>query len=569
MSWLDSIFTAASVNAAQLQSVAVAATPPTLNQVLAFNGTLWTPSTPAAGGSNATQLQGFALSATTPLVNQVIAYNGSSWVPTNPSGSNATTLQGYAISAAPPTSGYFLQWNGTNYAVAPVTANTINGLSYPSSAGVAVGSIPYVSAANTGSYLTAGAAGTVFVGNGTAAAPSWSTSLSLSSGNVTLSGTLAIQGGVSSFILGSSAYTSQVVLQSAPGAPIQFYNGSAASLSVSRATNAVSWLADAAASSLTIGFTPAASGTGAGFVLAGQDSTSAGGRGSSSSIRGGNGDAGGGGGLIIQAGSSVSGGGSGALLQLAGGGGNGAGASGGVFLSPGPVGTGPAGQVTIQALAYSPGAVSVAAAAATLTLSNTQYVNPQLAFSGAMTNDTVVVAPLVNGLAFNLYNGGTGPYALTFGGASGLTVYLPRGQWIEVTCDGTNYYASSRVVEIVVALSLINAAGTTNTALVKLPPNFVLTLANVRTTTALVGGTTTLSLGTASGGITILKALAPPAVAALPLGVNTGDLGTDMLSTSGFQAYYAAAATIYGTQVQSGAACTAGVIEIYLAGYVP
>jgi len=522
MSWLDSIFTAANGNAVQLQSVAVAATPPTLNQVLAFNGTLWTPSTPAAGGSNATQLQGVALSATTPLVNQVIAYNGSSWVPTNPSGSNATQLQGFAIAVTTPTTGQFLGWNGTQWVSSPSGSTSLNGMNYPTSTGVTVGSIAYVSAANTAAYLAAGAVGTILQGNGVTAAPTWSTSLTVGSGNVSLAGVNCIAAGATFLTIGTLSYTSQIGFSVAATGTYQFTHNNLTSLTIARATNDVSFTVDAAATSVT--YTQAST---AGLAV----------------------------GTTIRAQSGTGGTGVGGILRL--GGGLGAGA-------------GNAGTCQIDGLALTAGAIALTSTVHTLTPAESLF--SAIRFTGTLTGDTAVSTQFGQGAPFYwVLNATSGAFALTFGGVTGTRVYLPPGTWTLVIGDDTGSFftTNSRVFEIVLSNNTTAALGTSGGALCKLPPNAVLTVANVRTTTALVGGTTTISLGIAASGITILKALAPPAVAALPLGVNTGDLGTDMLSTSGFQAYYAAAATIYGTQVQSGAACTAGVIEIYLAGYVP
>ena len=144
-----------------LQGTPVDATPPSSGQVLKYDGTDWTPSTPpitgivqltgdvdagpGIGSQSATVvgLQGTPIAATPPTSGQVLEYDGSDWTPTTPaaagitqltgdvhagpgSGSQAATvvaLQGTPVAAAAPTTGQILQYNGADWT--PVTLQTI------------------------------------------------------------------------------------------------------------------------------------------------------------------------------------------------------------------------------------------------------------------------------------------------------------------------------------------------------------------------------------------------------------------------------------------------------------
>ncbi len=79
-----------------LQGRAVSATAPIGGQVLAFNGSQWSATTPAGdlGGTFPTMvvdgLQGRAVAATLPISGQVLAWNGTAWAPATPSGGGLT-----------------------------------------------------------------------------------------------------------------------------------------------------------------------------------------------------------------------------------------------------------------------------------------------------------------------------------------------------------------------------------------------------------------------------------------------------------------------------------------------
>jgi hypothetical protein len=98
-----------------LQGRAVAATAPTANQVLTWNGSQWAPAAASAGGLNqltsdvaagpgtgsqaatVVGLQGRAVAATAPSTNQLLGWNGTQWVPVNAPTSGINQLTGDAV----------------------------------------------------------------------------------------------------------------------------------------------------------------------------------------------------------------------------------------------------------------------------------------------------------------------------------------------------------------------------------------------------------------------------------------------------------------------------------------
>ena len=157
-----------------LQTRPISATAPTTNQVLAWSGTAWTPTTPAAGtitlsgdvtGSGTTSIPTtLAASGVTAATyntvtvntkglvtrgsntayltaNQTITLTGDNTGSGTTSISSTTVgLQGRAISATAPTTNQILQWSGTQWAPATLPASSAT-ISDTAPTGVAVGSL--------------------------------------------------------------------------------------------------------------------------------------------------------------------------------------------------------------------------------------------------------------------------------------------------------------------------------------------------------------------------------------------------------------------------------------------
>jgi len=149
-------------NADKLQNRSIANTSPVTGQVLSWNGTAWGPTTISSGNTytagtgltltgtafsantstalwNANQIQGRSIAATAPSSNQVLKWNGSNWAPGADNGAsytagtgltltgtsfaantttalwNANQLQGRSLAATAPTSGQLLSWDGTSW----------------------------------------------------------------------------------------------------------------------------------------------------------------------------------------------------------------------------------------------------------------------------------------------------------------------------------------------------------------------------------------------------------------------------------------------------------------------
>jgi hypothetical protein len=169
-----------------LQGNAVSSQTPSSNQVLAWNGSSWTPTNPAPGGAQIAQdlggtvgspkvvgLQGNAVASTTPAANQFLGWNaaGTQWQPAQPAFSNlggtATSgqlpaaagaaqgavtlakdlggtsaspqvvgLQGNAVSSQTPSSNQVLTWNGSSW----TPANPATGVQIAQDLGGSVGS---------------------------------------------------------------------------------------------------------------------------------------------------------------------------------------------------------------------------------------------------------------------------------------------------------------------------------------------------------------------------------------------------------------------------------------------
>ena len=149
-------------NAVEINQIPVSALPPTIGQVLQFNGTAWVPTTPntsaALGGdlsgtvsaAKVVSIQGFPVKQQTPLDGQALVFNGTAGqfeprvVSANPtmggdisglaSTASVIALRGVGISATTPQSGQMLQFNGSQWGPAaapngnPALGGDLNGV---------------------------------------------------------------------------------------------------------------------------------------------------------------------------------------------------------------------------------------------------------------------------------------------------------------------------------------------------------------------------------------------------------------------------------------------------------
>lgn len=151
-------------NVVKIQGNSVSGTMPTADQVLAWSGAAWEPTSVALGGAaggdlsgtypnpTVVALQGRTLDSAIPSPTDVLAWDGTKWTPTAPgapgahssshedSGAdeinvgglsgvlsdpqNAGSLRGYTVSSAAPSSGQLLTWDGAQWAPAAPTGGS-------------------------------------------------------------------------------------------------------------------------------------------------------------------------------------------------------------------------------------------------------------------------------------------------------------------------------------------------------------------------------------------------------------------------------------------------------------
>ena len=122
-------------------------------------------------------------------------------------------------------------------------------------------------------------------------------------------------------------------------------------------------------------------------------------------------------------------------------------------------------------------------------------------------------------------------------------------------------------IEWLFPISLTGTVGTHNSSILTLPANFRLVRAEFRITTTLVGGTAQVALGVASAGETIITPQNVD-VAETLIGDLTAQLGTDMLSTRSYEAFYPTVSSIWLKRIIAGSTITAGAANLYIAGYI-
>ena len=116
--------------------VDVSATPPTTNQVLSWNGSIWAPTTIDTGAdlgtSSINELADVDTATAAPTTGQGLVWNGSAWAPGSVSADLATSsidaLGDVDTTTTAPTTGQFLSWNGTTWVpgASPADVSTSN-----------------------------------------------------------------------------------------------------------------------------------------------------------------------------------------------------------------------------------------------------------------------------------------------------------------------------------------------------------------------------------------------------------------------------------------------------------
>jgi hypothetical protein len=112
----------------KLQGRTVSATAPTYGQVLGWNGSAWTPTTPASGAAGlagdvigdvddnaVVRLWGRPMAATEPSAGQALTWSGTEWAPATV---DVSALGGHPVASTAPDAGQVLTWSGTEWAPA-------------------------------------------------------------------------------------------------------------------------------------------------------------------------------------------------------------------------------------------------------------------------------------------------------------------------------------------------------------------------------------------------------------------------------------------------------------------
>ena len=267
-----------------------------------------------------------------------------------------------------------------------------------------------------------------------------------------------------------------------------------------------------------------------------------------------------------------------------------AGATGTVLIGPGPAfsasplisglaSIGSIGGYTSQAFGFATLSKSIAGGA-NVTLSTVEAQNRNITFTGAISADIFAIIPagttLVAGSEYTLtnsttYTAITAAWMVNFKYASGGTgLWLPNGVTVKAVWNGSDFvYGDGSFAggDLTITQSLISGIASTATALFKVPVNFHLVQVYARQITTMVGGTTTISVGSTSGGQQLLT-LGPAGPAGSIAGVTTSGLGSDMASTDGYTHVYTAGTTFWIAQNQTVALSSAGAIQLTFRGVV-
>lgn len=217
--------------------------------------------------------------------------------------------------------------------------------------------------------------------------------------------------------------------------------------------------------------------------------------------------------------------------------------------------------------AFALGAVSVAVGGAgSSTLGSGDIEAHAIELTGTLTGDRIIALPNTAGGAWQIRNGTAGGYTLVLkaSGGSREIVLAPGASRIVFVSGGELYADDERSFVATVEVDLTGLTATNNDSrLVGLPANLVVTRVLVLPRTAPVGGTVTVSAGTASGGAQLLAATALPAPGAGILGEDSTQWGSDMTSGS---KYYATAQALWLRLAVAGGTLSAGAIRVLVTG---
>lgn len=222
-------------------------------------------------------------------------------------------------------------------------------------------------------------------------------------------------------------------------------------------------------------------------------------------------------------------------------------------------------------LLFGSGAVSIAGAAGTQALTNTNLTTHVVRLTGAITGNRTITIPAGNGGRAHLFvNATTGLYTVRLEGPSGGFCYLLPGQSREVWVDDTGTLRGEALHVLAAEMTITlagDAVGDVARAIATLPAPFLVDRCEQITLTDTSGGTSKSSVGQNPAGASpqysdLLTQATTPATSVAPLGKASGDLGSAM-ATDG-SAFFSTSKTIYHNHNVSGSTVTAGKVRVFL-----
>lgn len=237
------------------------------------------------------------------------------------------------------------------------------------------------------------------------------------------------------------------------------------------------------------------------------------------------------------------------------------------------------GDVTIRATAFAAPSgepfclggqgFSIAGSGAYGTLAVGEIEGYTVVLVGALSGDRTVTFPVTSGGAtWQVINRTTGAYLLTLLGGSGSIPLGPK-QIKKVLADGTDLVDTdpeSFTFDVVV--SLIGNVGNNDISIGKFPDGCLVTLVVIVGEDAVVGGTSTLSMGTSSGGGQLLGStpVAAPAPGVL-IGDAIAERGSDFSATG--RKHYPTGQTVYLRNTIASANITVGSVRVRILAVMP